>query len=165
MASRIVTPRIRCARCLPVIRHRCHVICLHVAFFHVIICISSACFSKLASVRVPQFSLLSILSPTTLARARRPYQTLLREREKNILGMDQDLLSGLGISPVDRPSNFVPFWGRLMPQRLTELTEAPLFVQPITPSPQPTSPSKPPPCSRSSDHDRVGENRTSFGLS
>ena len=35
-----VTLRIRCARCLPVIRLRCHVICLHVAFCHVIICIS-----------------------------------------------------------------------------------------------------------------------------
>ena len=35
-----VTPRIRCARCLPVIRCRCHVICLCVAFYHVIMCIS-----------------------------------------------------------------------------------------------------------------------------
>ena len=35
-----VTPRIRCARCLPVIRRPCLVICLRVAFFHVIICIS-----------------------------------------------------------------------------------------------------------------------------
>ena len=36
----VVTPRIRCVRCLPVIRHRCHVICLRVAFSHIIICIS-----------------------------------------------------------------------------------------------------------------------------
>ena len=35
-----VTPRIRCARCPPVIHRRCHVICLRVAFCHVIICIS-----------------------------------------------------------------------------------------------------------------------------
>ena len=35
-----VTPRVRCARCLPVIRRRCHVICLRVAFYHVIMCIS-----------------------------------------------------------------------------------------------------------------------------
>ena len=49
-----VTPRIRCARCLPVIRLSCHVICLRVAFFHVIICISSACFSKLASGPFPR---------------------------------------------------------------------------------------------------------------
>ena len=36
----VVTPRIRCARCLPVIHHRCHVICLRVAYCHVIMCIS-----------------------------------------------------------------------------------------------------------------------------
>ena len=34
----IVTPRIRCARCLSVIRRCCHVICLRVASCHVIIC-------------------------------------------------------------------------------------------------------------------------------
>src|SRR3954469_11735451 len=35
-----VTPRIRCASCPPVIRRRCHVMCLRVALCHVIICIS-----------------------------------------------------------------------------------------------------------------------------
>src|SRR3954471_19098393 len=35
-----VMPRIRCARCPPVIRRRCHVMCLRVALCHVIICIS-----------------------------------------------------------------------------------------------------------------------------
>ena len=47
-------PRIRCARCLPVIRRRFHVICLRVAFFHVIICVASSCFSKLASGPFPR---------------------------------------------------------------------------------------------------------------
>ena len=74
-----------------------------------------------------RFSPLSILRPATLTRARRTSQTLFREREKNFLEMDRDLSSGLGISSVDRPSNFVPFGGHLMPQRLTELTETPLF--------------------------------------
>ena len=55
----------------------------------------------------------------TLTCTRRPSHILFREREKNFLGMGQDLLSGLGISLVDRMSNFVPFGGRLMPQRLT----------------------------------------------
>ena len=32
-------------------------------------------------------------------------------------------------------------------------------------SKQPNNPSKPPPCPRSFDHDRVGENRTSFEAS
>ena len=49
---RCVTPRVRCTMCLPVIRRRCHVICLRVAFCHVIVCISSACFPKHGSVRV-----------------------------------------------------------------------------------------------------------------
>ena len=49
----VVTPWDRCARCLPVIRRRCHVICLRVAFHHVIMCIGIIMFSKPASVRVP----------------------------------------------------------------------------------------------------------------
>ena len=53
MDGKDVTPRIRYARCLPVIHRSCHVICLRVALCHVIIFISCACFSKLASVRVP----------------------------------------------------------------------------------------------------------------
>ena len=50
---------------------------------------------------------------------RRTPLVLFREREKNILGMGRDLSSVLGTLPVDRLSNFVPFGGRLMPQRLT----------------------------------------------
>ena len=113
-----MTPRIRCARCSPVIRRRCHVICLCVALRHVIMCISSACFSKLASVRV--LPVLSVVrSEPNLSRAPVALLFSFREREKNVLGMGQDLPSGLGIAPVDRPSNFVPFGGRLIPQRLT----------------------------------------------
>ena len=40
MGEACVTPRIQCARCLSVIRHHFHVICLCVAFYHVIMCIS-----------------------------------------------------------------------------------------------------------------------------
>ena len=66
-----------------------------------------------------QFFPLSVLSPTTLARARRPSQTLVREREKNILGMDRGLSSGPSLPPGDHRSSFVPFGGRLVLQRLT----------------------------------------------
>ena len=86
-------------------------------FLLVIHLISFACFSKLASVRV--LPVLSIVRSDTLAHARRPSQTLFHEREKNHLGMGRDLPSGVGITPVDRPSNFVLFGGRLMPQQLT----------------------------------------------
>ena len=95
-------------------------------------------FQNLHPFGFPRFSLLSVLSPDTHARARRPYQTLFLEREKNVLGMGRDLPSGLGISPVDRPSNFVPFGGRLMPRRLTELTETPLLFAAQHPFTQPT---------------------------
>ena len=42
-----------------------------------------------------------------------------RERVLNILGMDRELPSGLGTPPVDRLSNFIPFGGHLMLQRLS----------------------------------------------
>ena len=41
------------------------------------------------------------------------------ERVLNILGMDRDLPSDLGIAPVERLSSFVPFGDRLILQRLT----------------------------------------------
>ena len=66
-----------------------------------------------------RFSPLSVLNTDTLARARRPSQTLFREWKKNVLGMGRDLPSGLGIAPVDRLSSLVPFGGRLMLQQLT----------------------------------------------
>ena len=43
-----------------------------------------------------------------------------RERVLNVLGMDRVLPSGLGITPEDRLSSFVPFGLRLILQRLTE---------------------------------------------
>ena len=81
-------------------------------------------------------------------------------RVLNFLGMDRDLPSGLGISPVDRPSNFVPFGGRLMPQLLTELTETPFSLQPSTSSHSPPRPYNSPPCSPPFNHDRMAANRT-----
>ena len=79
-------PQIRCARCLPVIRRCCHIICLRVAFCHVIICTSSAfhlhVFQNLHPFWFRRFSLLSVLSTDTLAYAHRTSQTLFREREE-----------------------------------------------------------------------------------
>ena len=50
---------------------------------------------------------------------RRPPLLSFREWVLNFLGMARGLPSGLGIAPVDRLSNFVPFGGRLVLQRLT----------------------------------------------
>ena len=64
----------------------------------------------------------------TLTCTRCTSQFSFRERDKNVPGMGRYLSSGLGISPVDLLSNFVPFGGRLMPQRLTALTAGPLSL-------------------------------------
>ena len=95
-------------------------------------------FQNLHPFGFPRFSPLSVLSTATLARARRPSQTLFCETPKNILRMGRDLPSGFGISPVDCPSNFGAFGGRLMPQRLTELTETPFSLTAQHPFTQPT---------------------------
>ena len=68
----------------------------------------------------------------------------------NISGLDWDLPSGLGLLPVDRLSSSVPFGLHLILQHPSNLAQ---------------NPPKPSPSSRAFDHDRVAENRTSFGLS
>ena len=88
-----------------------------------------------------------------------------RERVLNVLGMDRVLPSGLGIPPVDHLSSFVQFGGRLMLQRLTGLPQSPFVCCSKTPIQTAQNPPKSPPCSRSFDRDRVGENRTPFGVS
>ena len=80
----------------------------------------------------------------------------------NISGLDRDLPCGLGLLPVDRLSSFVLFGLRLMLQRLTEGPRRPRVCR--SPTPLQFGP-KPSPSSRAFDHDRVAENRTSFGLS
>ena len=91
--------------------------------------------------------------------------TSFRVRVLNFLGMHRALPSGSGIAPVDHLSSFGSFGARLVLQRLFAYPQRPLKLQPNTPPKQPNNPSTSPPCSRSFDHDRVGENRTSFGLS
>ena len=83
----------------------------------------------------------------------------------NISGLDRDLPSGLGLLPIDRLSSFVPFGLRLILQRLTEGPKRPRVCCSPTPSILAQNPPKPSPSSRAFDHDRVAENRTSFGHS
>ena len=59
----------------------------------------------------------------------------------NVLGLDRDLPSGLGLLPVDRQSSFIPFGLRLMLQRLTEGPRRPRVCCSPTPfqsGPKPT---------------------------
>ena len=83
----------------------------------------------------------------------------------NISGLDRDLPSSLGLLQVDRLSSFVSFGLRLILQRLTEGPKRPRVCCSPTPLQFGYHPPKPSPSSRAFDHDRVAENRTSFGLS
>ena len=83
----------------------------------------------------------------------------------NISELDRDLPSGLGLLPVDRLSSFVPFGLRLVLQRLTEDRKGLVCVAAQHPSNLAQNPPNSAPCPRVFDHDRVAENRTSFGLS
>ena len=101
----IVTPWIRCVRCPPVIHRRCLVICLRVAFFHVIICISFCIrvrFMHPCIFPVVCFAIWHSYVP------RCPLLPLFCVRVLNFLGMARGLPSGLGIALVDRLSSFVP---------------------------------------------------------
>ena len=83
----------------------------------------------------------------------------------NISVLDRDLSSGLVLLPVDRLSSFVPFGLRLILQRLTEGRKGLVCVAAQHPSNLAQNPPNSAPSSRPFDHDRVAENRTSFGLS
>ena len=67
--------------------------------------------------------------------------TSFRVRVLNVLGLDRDLPSGLGLLPVDRLSSFVPFGLRLICQRLTEEPKRPHVCcspTPLQSGPKPT---------------------------
>ena len=91
--------------------------------------------------------------------------TSFRVRVLNVLGLDRDLTSGLGLLPIDRLSSFVPFGLCLILQRLTEGRKGLVCVAAQHPANLAQNPPKPSPSSRAFDHDRVAENRTPFGLS
>ena len=86
-------------------------------------------------------------------------------RVLNIFGLDRDLSCGLGLLPVDRLSSSVPFGLCLILQRLTEGPKRPRVCCSPTPPNLAQNPPNSAPCPRAFDHDREGENRTSFGLS
>ena len=64
------------------------------------------------------------------------------------------------------PVKFRSIWRSFDAPTVNRVTAKAFFgLQPKTPPKQPNNPSKSLPCSVSLDHDRVGENRTSFGHS
>ena len=64
------------------------------------------------------------------------------------------------------PVKFRVIWSSFgTPTVIRISAKASFKLQPNTPPKQPNNPSNSPPCSRSFDHDQVGENHTSFGHS
>ena len=102
-------PRIQCARCLSVISHCCHVVCLRVAFYHVIMCISFGIRVRLMHPSIFPVVRFAIRRPYALQRSSFVSRC---ERMLNFLGMARGLPTGLGIALVDRLSSSVPFGGR-----------------------------------------------------
>ena len=143
--------------CLPFCIFSCH------AFsYHVIMCIAFA-YVFVSCIRA--FSPLSVFTIRRSYLLRCTPFVLFHVRMSNFLGMDRGLSSGLNIPPGDYRSSFVPFGGRLVLQRLTGHPQSP-FECPAKPPLKPAqNPPNSLPCSRSFNHDRVGENRTSFGVS
>ena len=165
-----VTPRIRCAGCLPVIRRCCLVIAcvLHFAMsspafpimspcaLHLHTCPSHAfehfprcpfCIPALCSPPVAISSFLSCVGIKHLRIgprfAKRPWYTTGRP-----------------------PVKFHVIWSPFDTPKVNRgIVKALCVLQPNTPPKWPKNPSKPPPSSRPFDHDRVAENRTPFGLS
>ena len=98
----IVTPRIPCARCLPVIRHCCHVFCLRVAFYHVIMCISFCIRVHLMHPSI--FPIVRFAIRRSYVLWRPPFVSRC-VRVLNFLGMARGLPSGLGTPVGERGRN------------------------------------------------------------
>ena len=126
--------------------------------YHVIMCIAFA-YVFVSCIRA--LSPLSILQSGTPTSSGAPLFVSFRERVLNILGMDRGLSSGLGIPPV----KFRSIWRSFGTPTVNRATAKSFCVLQQTPLQTAQNPSKSLPCSRSFDHDRVGENRTPFGVS
>ena len=166
----VVTPRIRCARCLPVVRCRCHVICLRVAFCHVIICISyhvilCITFAYVFVSCIRAFSPLSVLQSDTPMSSDAPFCLFSCVGVK--LSRNGPRLAKRPWYTTGRPPvNFRAIWSPFDTPTVNRGTvKASCVLQPNTPPKRPNNPSKPLPCPPSSDHNRVVKNYTPFGHS
>ena len=150
---------------IPFVVGFCLSFCIFVHIMHLISCHHEHCICIRVRLLHPS------IFPVVRFAIRRSYLlrctplVFFRVRVSNFLEMDRGLSSGPSIPPGDHRSSFVPFGGRLVLQRLTGHPQSPFVCCSKPPFKQPQNPSKSPPCSRSFDHDRVGENRTPFGLS
>ena len=156
-------PRDRRARCLAVIRCCCLVIaCVSCIAYHVIMCISFA-YMFVSCIRA--FSPLSVLQSDVSMSPGVPLYLF------SCVGVK---CSRIGPRLVMRPwfttgrppVKFRSIWRSFGAPTVNGATAKSFCVLQQNPPPNsPTKPSKSLPWSRSFDHDRVGENRTSFGAS
>ena len=129
--------------------------------YHVIMCIA---FQYVFVSCIRAFSPLFVLHSCASMSSGVPFYLFLCVGVK-VFGLDRDLSCGLGLLPVDRLSSFVSFGLRLILQRLTEGSRRPRVCCSQTSFQFGPKPPKLSPSSRAFDHDRVAENRTSFGAS
>ena len=159
-------PRIRCTRCLPVIRRHCHVICLRVAFCHVIIYIVSSCALHTCSSHASEhFPRCPFCNPALLCPPASPsslFSCAGVKRSWNGPRIAKRPWYSTGRPPV----KFRAIWSPFDTPTVNRVTVKASFVLQANTSPKcPKNPENSPPCSRSFDHDRVGENCSSFGHS
>ena len=127
--------------------------------YHVIMCIS---FAYVFVPCIRAFSPLSVLQSDTPTCIGAPPLVSFSGRVLNILRMDRGLPSGLGRPPV----KFCVIWRSFNTPTVNRVTAKASFgLQPNSPPKQPNNPSKSLPCSPLSDHGRVGENYSPFGVS
>ena len=157
-----VTPRIRCARCQPFIRRRCHVICLRVAFYHVIMCIALQTCSSHASDHFPHCPFCNPTLPRAPAHPSCLFLCAGVKRSRNGPRLAKWPWYTTGRPPV----KFRAIWRSFGTPTVDRVTaKASFSLQPNTSPKWPKTHPNPPPCSPPFDHDRVGENRSPFGLS
>ena len=124
-------PRIRCARCLPVIRRCCHVILLRVAFYHVIMCFSFGI--RVCLMHPSIFPVVCFAIRHSYASPAFPFCLLLCAGVKisrNGLSLAKRPLYSTGRPPV----KFRAIWRSFDTPRVNRVTvKAPFVLQPNTP--------------------------------
>ena len=139
--------------------------CVVIVVMHLISCHHVHCICISVRLMHPSFFPVVRFAFRRFVLPRWSFLPFFRVWGLNISGLDRDLPSGLGLLPVDRLSSFVSFGLHLILQRLTKGPKRPRVCCSPTPLQFGPDPPNSAPCSRAFDHDRVAENRTSFGLS
>ena len=149
--------------CSLVIHCCCLVIaCVSCIAYHVIMCISFA-YMFVSCIRA--FSPLSVLQSGAPMSPGVPFYLFSCAGVKHFR-IGPRLVMRPWFTTGRPPVKFRAIWTSFgTPTVNRTLAKASFKLQPNNPPKQPNNPSKSPPCSRSFDHDRVGENRSPFGLS